>query len=805
MPNYTKINPSTIRQHLIAGNKLMPLREKIPFKNWRTNTYTKQEILDYKGNLGLNLSKKNLVIDIDPRNGGDASYTKLEKDLGLKLTPTVRTPRGGFHIYLKIPEQFQNYNFRKILKEYPGIDFLTEGAYCLIEGCKTNHGVYSWYDDLMEFEETEAPISLINFIEKKVEESDLGDFEGLIGGSSAHWPEEKVLELLSKLDPSMLNDEWVRVGMGLHDWDPVRGLELWEEWSKDGDNYQKGETEKRWRSFDIGGGVTLGTLFYMSQEENYEKSEIEWESPILFDEYETPKISSNLLPSPLKEFSRDISYSTETPEEMAIMVILAVVATALQKKFEVMPKEHSGYKETVNIYTLTALPPANRKSSIVKACIAPLIEWEKEQRSAKEIEIKKQQSIFESQKRLIDLKRKNIKANEDNDSLIQSIAEEEAKLTPPEALPQLITNDVTPEGLARLMSEQNEKMSIFSDEGGIIDTMAGLYNGGRSNIDILLKGWEGGYISLRRKDTDLTMHPTLTINLTVQPVIIQNLGDQKAYSGKGLLERFLYCIPKSLLGYRTHDKSEVPQYIKNLYNRKIQSLLNISDVDVPRILVLDKEAYKEWYDFQMTTEYELREGGLLANCQGWGGKICGYALRISALFHVVSYGEERKFIDKNTIQKALELCTLLKSHAVAAFGFMNIDLDRRDAMEILKWILDNNLNSFTKAQLTKRMQNRKNMEAARLDKLLAILSQRYIISNPIKEGKKTISFKVNPAIYSKEKKEEAEEDIKEEFCEGENQNDDEFNPEFKKHLISLFDNLNEGNQEKELRSSAIFC
>jgi hypothetical protein len=259
------VKNTIIKQYLLAGVRLMPLDNKIPRKNWRNITFSDEEIFSHKGNIGWQISNKDLIVDIDPRNGGDKSFEKLIKDLNINLIPTVITPRLGNHIYLKIPEQYHNCNFKKNLKEYPGIDFLSEGCYCLIVSCKTDKGTYEWSDDLFgKFEQREAPKALLDLISyEKHSESNLGDFEGLIGGSSSNWPEKKVLEMLSRLDASMGNDEWVKVGMALHDWDPNKGLELWENWSKQGDNYKEGETETRWKSFEIGGGVTLGTISYM--------------------------------------------------------------------------------------------------------------------------------------------------------------------------------------------------------------------------------------------------------------------------------------------------------------------------------------------------------------------------------------------------------------------------------------------------------------------------------------------------------------------------------------------------------------
>lgn len=472
---------------------------------------------------------------------------------------------------------------------------------------------------------------------------------------------------------------------------------------------------------------------------------MEWEQPILFDEYEVPEISSDILPSPLKEFSKELANSTETPEGMNIMAILSVLSSTLQGKFEVKSRQEDSYSETLNIYTLTALPPANRKSSVSNACTKPLVEWEREQREFLEPEFKKEKSRHESNKKLIDEMRKRLKSDGDN-SLIEEIAQKESELQEPEALPRLFLNDATPESLTNILAEQKGRMSVFSDEGGIIATMAGLYSGGNSNIDVLLKGWDGGFIRQKRKDRELDINPLLTINLTVQPIIIQNLGNQKAYAGRGLLERFLYCLPKSTLGYRTNDKPSMADKIKNDYHYKIRELLNIPYQETPITLSLDNDAFKEWREFQDVIEVDLRADGRLSICQGWGGKICGYALRIAGLLHIAQYGQNNTKINIHTIKKSLELCSLLTYHTIAAFGLMEIDPETKDVKEILRWIIDNKHDSFTKAALTKKMQNKASMKADRLNKLLDVLSQRNIISSPIKEGKKVIRFITNPSI-----------------------------------------------------------
>ncbi len=265
------VKSSIINQYLSEGKYLTLLEGKIPKKDWRTKVFSKDQLLNHNSNIAWRLSNNDLVIDIDPRNGGTESFAKLQKDLKINLIPTLITPRKGFHIYLKISEP--NLKIKKTLKEYPGIDFLSEGCYCLINSCETEHGIYEWFDDLFgKFEQSEAPKEILNLISHQKITSNLGDFEGLISQNSNSWSRDKVISMLEKLDPSMKNDEWVKVGMALHNWDPIEGLDLWEEWSKDGDNYEEGQTEIRWKSFESSGGVTLGTISYMVKEVVYDET-----------------------------------------------------------------------------------------------------------------------------------------------------------------------------------------------------------------------------------------------------------------------------------------------------------------------------------------------------------------------------------------------------------------------------------------------------------------------------------------------------------------------------------------------------
>ncbi len=475
-----------------------------------------------------------------------------------------------------------------------------------------------------------------------------------------------------------------------------------------------------------------------------------WEDPIPFDEIETPDIPSIVLPQPFASFASSLANETETAESLSVMTILGVLSSVLAKRFTVSPKE--GWNEPINIYTLIALPPANNKSLVLKRCTEPLILWEKEQAISMDYEIKRCQSQRKTEEKIIEGLRKKA-ANADDyatqRTLIEQISQKEANLIQVPILPQLFANDTTPEALITSVYEQEGRFSIFSDEGGVLETLAGLYNNGNANIDILLKGIDGGELRVRRKDRSVNLNPYLTIVLAIQPAIIQTISERRSYIGNGALERFLYVIPKSKLGYRSHNNPSMPKHFTEDYHLKITSLLagNYKNQTAHQ-LTLSPQALKIWRDFQRQIECELRPEGKLAACQGWGGKICGFTLRIAGLLHIGQYETKSDVINEDTMDKAVFIADLLVDHAVVAYGLMGCDQSIQDAKEVFYWVTSKNKSSFTKTEILLAFRNKKAGKADRLNKALEVLTNRNILSIPIElpTKKPTIVHHVNPAI-----------------------------------------------------------
>ncbi len=110
---------------------------------------------------GIQLRDDILVVDVDPRNGGNDSFSLLSFMVDFPETYTVKTGGGGLHLYYTKPDDIF---ISKSLKEYPGIDFLSKGCYVVGAGSKHKKG--GNYTVILDAPLAEAPQELLDIIQK---------------------------------------------------------------------------------------------------------------------------------------------------------------------------------------------------------------------------------------------------------------------------------------------------------------------------------------------------------------------------------------------------------------------------------------------------------------------------------------------------------------------------------------------------------------------------------------------------------------------------------------------------------------
>lgn len=482
-----------------------------------------------------------------------------------------------------------------------------------------------------------------------------------------------------------------------------------------------------------------------------------FEPLISFDHFATPEIPANLLPDTLGNFVQNISEVLSVPVSMPFMASLGMVSAAIAKKFVVSPKPD--WLEPINIYSITAMLPASNKSQTLKYLKSPLDEWEEKEtlriaplRADALTSIKMLQAELAKQYGI--LKKKTSKqadidkAKEDIKRIDLELAEKQESLPP---IPQTYTTDATPEAIAQLLDEQGGRLAIISDEGGVTEVLAGLYNNGNANIDIILKGIDGGATRIKRANRDIRLNPYLTVLLLIQPQVLSNMADKRAFTGNGALERYLYALPVGNVGYRTFTEDSIDGFYQDRYNNLIFNLLCITIPERPHILTLETPAKLAFDNFRAEIERELRADGKLFICRGWGGKLAGYTLRLAGLMHIAEHGGAQNLIIRNcTIQNAIQLSRLLMVHTVAVFGLMGMDEETKDAKDVLEWLRTLSKSRLTKSEIINSLRNRNMGKKNRLDKALGLLIERNVLSTAHADYStrkpKDVYF-INPEIY----------------------------------------------------------
>lgn len=113
------------------------------------------------------------------------------------------------------------------------------------------------------------------------------------------------------------------------------------------------------------------------------------------------------------------------------------------------------------------------------------------------------------------------------------------------------------------MADNSGIITVISTEGGLFDIFNGKYSSNVVSIDTVLKAYTGDPIRVDRKgrEAESIDRPALTMPLSAQESVLEGMLTNDAFRGRGLLGRFLYCIPISMMGYRPFDTPVPPSQV----------------------------------------------------------------------------------------------------------------------------------------------------------------------------------------------------------------------------------------------------
>ncbi len=350
------------------------------------------------------------------------------------------------------------------------------------------------------------------------------------------------------------------------------------------------------------------------------------------------------------------------------------------------------WRESMNIYCAVALPPSSGKSPAFKIMLAPIRAYEKAEMetSAGQVEHVAQT------RRMIE---KAMKRAEDKGDANEARIQLDLLLATPEAQPfRLILDDATPEAVVQKLAEHDQRLAILSTEGGPFEMMGGRYSE-NANLDPYLKPWSNDPMSVDRVGRGTTMldFPVLTIGLTVQPSVIASLADNPSMMGKGLTARFMYSVPATNTGQRDmHFEGDVPEAMRNEYARRITDLIERSRRSGANDLELNADAAAEFHGWRQGLEFQRGPGAPLHAISEWSTKLESTVVRVAGLLAIADGHDD---IDVDTMRRAIALGNYWLSHIRAVLDLWGQDDTAAKAREVMAWIKHREVSEFSVREL----------------------------------------------------------------------------------------------------------
>ncbi|MEY9845777.1 replicative DNA helicase [Streptacidiphilus sp. BW17] len=488
-----------------------------------------------------------------------------------------------------------------------------------------------------------------------------------------------------------------------------------------------------------------------------------WTDPIPLGAHALlPTFPTHALPDWVREQVEAVAEFTQTPADMAATMALAALSTAAGGRMHVQIRP--GWTEQTNLYLVCAMPPASRKSDVFAFMTAPIYRLEDELKAEAKNGIIDAETAKEAAEAEVEaLKAQARKPDADRDYLITEIASARklaAQIEVPPTPRLTVSDDITPETLSQQLAI-HRCLAALSPEGDLFDIIAGRYSA-KPNLGVFLKGHKGERLQASRisREEPTRDKPALTIGITPQPAVLQDIGSTPGARDRGLLARFLYSLPASNVGYRKIRTTPIPEQVARRYDSKLGGLIRaLVDLPEPVTVPLEPAADLAVERLQADLEVKLRPDEPLAHIRDWAGKLVGHTVRIAGLLHLaenLSTGWGKP-VRADSVHRAAEIADYYTAHTLAVFDLIAADPATDDAHAILQWLQrpkqDGTHRTHIKAYDTVA-SSRRFKTVADVEPALRLLEQHgYLRTDQPPTGSQrgrqpAVTFRVHPSLHT---------------------------------------------------------
>lgn len=665
-----------------------------------------------------------VVIDVDPRHGGDESLAELVREHGeLPATVEALTGGGGRHLVFKHPGG----TVRNRSNMRPGIDVRGDGGY--IVAPPSNHasgGQYRWREGHGPHEMTpaEMPAWLLALVTRGNLEDTNTDAAPVAKPAPtppAALMNERATRALAAMRGLRADDHkdgsrrlFAAASIAVRfDLDTNGALATIREYLNSAPTPREySDSDILKRLHDAERTCTRGEALHSGQARGAAPGNVPAPSAPPPEPFQPFPVDA--LPDRMRVFVENVAAATGTDAAFAAMAALVVVAGCIGNRVAVLVK--SGWIESAVLWGVLVGRSGTTKSPVLKLVTRALIDLFKAERRA----------FTDAMKEYIrEMERHNVRLAEWKKS------QRDGPPTDPPDEPErpterrLLVSDITVEKLGELLEQNPLGLLLVRDElaawVGAFDRYA---SGGKgSDQPAWLSMYDAAPVTIDRKSGKgnyFVERAAVSVLGSIQPgTLARSFGTAEREAG--LLARVLVAYPPDRPALWT--EAALPDDVAAEWRKLLETLLALpAAIDEhgdprPRFIPIGQEAkalWIEWHDRHARELVDISNDDLVAHY----AKLKGACARIALLFacvEVAAGGDAVAYISADAMRRAIAVVEWFKGEGRRVYAVLGESEEDRARRQLIEWI-ERRGGAVTVRELTHSLQQyRGRTDAAKTD------------------------------------------------------------------------------------------
>ena len=487
------------------------------------------------------------------------------------------------------------------------------------------------------------------------------------------------------------------------------------------------------------------------------RTEIEWRKPVSFDTFKLPDFPVEALPDGIREYVLEVSEEKQAPIDMAAVLALVMLSVCNQKKYRIEIKP--GWREPVNLFALIVASPSERKSQVIGAMQEPLDEYVRQYNWEHRADCDFARLERDKLKADADVLAKEWKKGKVTEEQVKEAYKTVEDYIMPSDM-RLFAQDATSEAICGIMAENGGRVAIVASEGDEFGALGTRYSNDPNFAPWLMGYSEETMIIDRANGKQFTINrASMTVGMMAQPVTLAEVMGNRKFAGRGITARFLYSLPKSLVGKRRYITKPVSEETRSRYKQIMWSLLDVELRRKPVIITLSEEAGERMHSFY--DEIEHKQEDEYIELGGWAGKLVGNVGRIAANLCLAEQISGMKQIPDTleasvkNIEDAIAIGRYFIEHAKRAFSPVCDNSVLKTAKKILEIIQREQYDEFNLRSLSRHFSSSGQRKEVLMPALNLLTDLDYL---QIKEESysgfgrpRAVTYQVNPCLLTADK------------------------------------------------------